>query len=1104
MPTLAGIILWWLKLPGMPLILLAIILAGATARLPEPASGRKTDQPDPKAMSRYHRWKDMLAGVIPNKDWLSIRRISWWMGWTVGLLATPAGAHPITLILNLLCGFPAVMGVIHWRDRKADRNHVYKGVSIPAFITKTKTTTKLLVLAPTLLLVAGAITAWWLTPASPTILVATPATGFLTLTWLVCRKAQSAYWRDLVDTQQLIDRWASGDDLRKAWEGAYVTQVDRIGEQDNPLTVIRIRLQDSGRQARDVGPVFKLGEAGIKAPAAADGYHLVCLLGAREKSRGFQFASSSFRLAIGRDPSCLPDATKRNIGEKTAQLVCDIAYARTAVTWHKRAPLTEAHDVSDDPERAAWLLEIHVPPEGGDPIDKISFDWLGAEGNPSETLRMPVFADLNDAFHLAADPDTPLSDEGNKWRSDGITLKKTFQEYVDVSRRYKTDQSKWADIVGKLGVPMTIYDGEKTYQQGGWTLTTLPLVFTAPDDASDYARLDLTPLDPEAAYIGVAGDGQQGWLLTATGGAPTRIERLTGTEPQLREYAQTIMYRALLDALPAKTEAVIDTCTQEGRDTAIWRIRFHLERGATVMDVRKQSAHIASSVGATHVYWDWEKADAATVWLCENPYLDVADLKHWRRKPMQKQLIQLALSEAWGVAGVTDNAGRTPTVVSIGVLPQNHDVLLARFEIPAGLDIDKPQHNIGKFMTSADYGYGRILPRGEEHGATMYDMVLAKRSPFPTMVHADWEYARHAKPRMFPLGVDDMGEPVCWNVKDTFHLLICGKSGTGKSSAAQIVVAEALLKGHAIILVDPSKGCIDFTQWAKPLALAFVGLGQMRETEAVIAWLRHEMAERVKLFSRHGVGSVYELDKSLLTPDELKHVQPIDLVFDEFNSYLQEAGKTTQNPNRDIQLANDNAAVSATNNSIRRTMSALGKIVVQGRTAGISVILGAQRLTMDDMKPYNATAFFRSLGRILLGMDSTAGVVSQQNLREANRLQQSLKGEGGRIPQGRGIFETAQGELLAVQTWYSGGQDELAELFKDHEKPTPIDYTPYLPAEAERYGEVSEDELSELFNQPTGRTEGEEIDDTDELNGLLNQSDDTDTGSGDDIEEVDW
>ena len=403
-------------------------------------------------------------------------------------------------------------------------------------------------------------------------------------------------------------------------------------------------------------------------------------------------------------------------------------------------------------------------------------------------------------------------------------------------------------------------------------------------------------------------------------------------------------------------------------------------------------------------------------------------------------------------------------------------------------------------MTAAGYGYGRILPRGEEHGATRYDMVLAKRSPFPTMVEADWDFARAAEPRMFPFGVDDMGSPVYWNVKDTYNLLVSGKPGTGKSSAAQIIVAEALLKGHGIILIDPSKGCIDFTRWAKPLALAFVGLGQMRETEAVIAWLRDEMAQRVRLLSKYGAASIYELDRSMLSPEELEHVRPIDLFFDEFNSYLQEAGKTTQNPNRDIQLANDNASVSATNNSIRRTMSALGKIVVQGRTAGISVILGAQRLSMDDMKPYNADALFRSLGRILLGMDSTAGVISQQNLREANRLRQSLKGEGGRIPQGRGMFETAQGELLAVQTWYSGGQDALAELFRDHPKPHPIDYSPFMPAAAERYGELSDDELANLLNnQNTQTTQSEQVD-AEEIDSLLNNKDE----SPDDIKEVDW
>jgi len=183
-------------------------------------------------------------------------------------------------------------------------------------------------------------------------------------------------------------------------------------------------------------------------------------------------------------------------------------------------------------------------------------------------------------------------------------------------------------------------------------------------------------------------------------------------------------------------------------------------------------------------------------------------------------------------------------------------------------------------------------------------MVLAKKSPFPTSVMADWETAKKCDRRKFPIGVDDLGNPVYWDTKTTPHLLISGKSGSGKSSASQIVIAEALLKGEDIILIDPSKGCIDFTQWAKPKALAFVGLYQLRETEAVISWAREEMAERVRINNKYGVGNIFELNPDDVEEADRKHLKPLNILFDEFNSYLQETGKTTQNPQKDMQITN--------------------------------------------------------------------------------------------------------------------------------------------------------------------------------------------------------
>ena len=1100
--------------PLFPFVWLGMLVAGLSAQYPVSPSGRKSDPPEQRDLDSYHRWKDMLAGLKPGGDWIAVRRVSWWMGWMSGLLVAASERFVWCPLLELPFAFMCMMGLTRALDRREDRRHIYRGVSVPAFMRNGVTARRVAAVAVPLgvlvvLLAVGMVmsaqsytadagkTLSWMT------VVALPGILFLLLVWLFDRKRQSVYWRELVEWQSRLDQWFDGDDLKKAWDGAYLTQCSRLGDADNPMTVLRIRMQGSDGKPRGNQPVFKLGVEPVKAPAASDGFHFVVLLAAKQKKRGeSQFDPSSVRLVIGRDESCLPDASRRELGEKMATLVADIAYARTAVDWKRRAPLTEVHDVSDDPERAAWLIRLFLPPEGGDTMGKISVDWLAGDDSPERTLRLPLFSDLDEAFHLAATEDTPLSDEGNKWRPQGIiTASKSFDNYIRLSRRFKADQTTWQSITGAKTTPPTLqYDGETTYDCDGWAITLMPIQYPAPHTIADYAKHDLSPLQPEAKFVGLtAGANNTGNLVTVTGmGAPTRIDRLTGNTNQHRQYAHAIVYKGLLDVLKGKADITIEACTQEGRDIAIWRVRFRLAGGANIADIRKQSAHFAATVGAAHVLWDWRSADSATIWMSESMPLGVEDLPHWARPGSQKRFIELALSESWGVAGVSDTSGRTPQVLSLGALKRNERVLCARFRIPAGLSIDKPGNNIGKFLTASGYQYGRILPRGDEHGADMYDMVLSKSSPFPTMVDADWEYAKSRDPWTFPLGVDDMGNPVEWNTKATPHILICGKSGTGKSSAAQVVVAEALLKGYDIILVDPSKGCIDFTQWAKRKAIAFVGEGQLRETTAVIGWLRDEMSHRVHLNNKYGVGNINDIPEDAISDEDRPHLKRILLVFDEFNSYLTEMGKTQSNPNNDVHVANDNAAIIAINASIINAMSDLAKIAVQGRTAGIDLLLGAQRLTMDDMKRFNANAFFRTLGRVLLGSDSPSGVFSQMNIKEANRLQASLKGAGGTVPRGRGMYESADSTLSAVQTWWSGGQDELSDLVAGIPDATPIDYTPFMPVEAEQFGEMSDEEVQKALAAQAGEDLGEEMS-PDEIDAIEDTGDDED-----DIEDVDW
>lgn len=529
-----GIILWFFwRLPLVPFLWLGMLAGGITQQYPVNASGSRKDPPSDKQMMVYHRWKDMLAGLIPNADWLEIRRVSWWMGWMAGMLLGLNGAVWIALVDGLF-GFMLAQGWSHYRNRRVDRRHVYKGVSIPAFLTKSPAWARLLSVSMSLLVFAGVLVFVLAGYMSWLSAVTLPGFVFLLLVWMLGRKPQSRYWRELVEGQQLLDGWLAGDDLQKAWSGAYLTQVNKIGSSDNPLIVYRIRLQGSDGKPRSNEGVFKLGVEALRAPALADGYRFVCLLSAKQRKKGAeQFDPSSVRLALGMDESCIPSIAERKAGEGLASLVADIAYAQTAFIWHKRAPLTLAHDVSADESKAAWLLEIITPPQGGDSIDRISFDWLEGEGSPAETLRMPVFADLQDKFHLVAFDDVKLSDKGNKWRPDGMTHKKAFDDYITISKRFKSDQSAWVKCLpSKLNPPAPIYDYEKTQDCDGWQLHYLPLVLTAPATPADYERCDLGPLQPEARFIGLVDEGSDmAGLIWSTGSAPVRIDQLTGNTP---------------------------------------------------------------------------------------------------------------------------------------------------------------------------------------------------------------------------------------------------------------------------------------------------------------------------------------------------------------------------------------------------------------------------------------------------------------------------------------------------------------------------------------------------------------------------------------------
>ena len=82
-----------------------------------------------------------------------------WAGWPAWLLGLNSAVW--IALVNGLFGFMLAQGWSHYRNRRVDRRHVYKGVSIPAFLTKSPAWARLLSVSMALLVFAGVLVSCW-------------------------------------------------------------------------------------------------------------------------------------------------------------------------------------------------------------------------------------------------------------------------------------------------------------------------------------------------------------------------------------------------------------------------------------------------------------------------------------------------------------------------------------------------------------------------------------------------------------------------------------------------------------------------------------------------------------------------------------------------------------------------------------------------------------------------------------------------------------------------------------------------------------------------------------------------------------------------------
>jgi len=127
------------------------------------------------------------------------------------------------------------------------------------------------------------------------------------------------------------------------------------------------------------------------------------------------------------------------------------------------------------------------------------------------------------------------------------------------------------------------------------------------------------------------------------------------------------------------------------------------------------------------------------------------------------------------------------------------------------------------------------------------------------------------------LGKDSEGRPLVYDLAEMPHLLIAGRTGTGKSVCLNAVILSLLMtrtpEQVRMILIDPKM--LELSEYGKIPHLMLPVVKDMKKAEAILAWAVEKMEERYEILSRARVRNIGGYND--LSHDEiLRRVNPAD------------------------------------------------------------------------------------------------------------------------------------------------------------------------------------------------------------------------------------
>jgi S-DNA-T family DNA segregation ATPase FtsK/SpoIIIE len=187
------------------------------------------------------------------------------------------------------------------------------------------------------------------------------------------------------------------------------------------------------------------------------------------------------------------------------------------------------------------------------------------------------------------------------------------------------------------------------------------------------------------------------------------------------------------------------------------------------------------------------------------------------------------------------------------------------------------------------------------------------------------------------LGKDVSGHPMVVDLASLPHLLIAGRTGTGKSVCLNSIIVSILMTRRPdevrTLLIDPKM--VELSPYKQIPHLMHPVVTDMRKAEAILAWAVEKMEERYQLLARAGVRhlSVY----NQLGEEELRErIQPED---------PQQWAEIPKRMPFIVIVADEMADLMMT--AAKEVESHIIRLAQKSRAVGIHLVLATQKPTVD-------------------------------------------------------------------------------------------------------------------------------------------------------------